>query len=188
MQIVPPASMQPTTNKLSPRAQVGDEADDALLRLVALHQPVEDADLARGAVVDHRPVEDRQHRIRLAQCRPVLGEDPRRGDRAVESKLVLVRDEDVEPGGTQVRGRAVDELALVRREQRPREVDLHASSSSTGSAPGVTSAVSRACSRVVRTISLARAKLSSVVGTGPTACPRAYAAAFRPIARYDSSV
>src|SRR6266508_748583 len=170
------------------RAQVGDEADDSLLRRVAPHQPVEDPDLARGAVVDHRAVEDRQHRVRLAQGGPVLGEDPPGRHRAVEGELVLVGDEDVEAGSAQLLRAALDELALVRREQRPREVDLHASSSSTGAAPGTTSAVSRACRSVVRTISLARAKLSSVVGTGPTARPSAYAAALRPIARYDSTV
>src|SRR5207253_10524629 len=101
--------------------------------------------------------------------------------------LVLVRDEDVEAGTPELRSALVDEPALVRREERTGEVDLHASSSSIGAAPGTTSAVSRACSSVVRTISFARAKLSSVVGTGPTARPSAYAAAFRPIARYESS-
>src|SRR3990172_7594421 len=48
-----------------------------------------------------------------------------------------------------------------------------ASSSSTGSAPGRTAWISRACRSVVRTMSLARAKLSSSVGTGPTRCPSA---------------
>ena len=46
--------------------------------------------------------------------------------------------------------------------------------SSTGRPPPrTTSAVSRACSSVVRTISFARAKLSSTVGTGATARPSA---------------
>ena len=40
-------------------------------------------------------------------------------------------------------------------------------------APGTTASVSRACRRVVLTISFARAKLSSSVGTGPTARPSA---------------
>ena len=48
-----------------------------------------------------------------------------------------------------------------------------ASSSSTGAAPGSTACVSRACSSVVLTISFARAKLSSSVGTGPTRSPSA---------------
>ena len=45
--------------------------------------------------------------------------------------------------------------------------------SSTGPAPGTTAAASRAWRSVVRTISFARAKLSSIVGTGPTSCPSA---------------
>src|SRR5581483_8855200 len=116
-------------------------------------------DLARGAVVDQRAVEDREHGVRVAQRRPVLGEDALGGDRAVERELVLVRDEDVEAGTAELHGAVVDEAALGRGEQRAGEVDLHvaAGSSSTGSAPGTASAVSRACSSVVRTISFARA-------------------------------
>src|SRR5438034_543534 len=49
----------------------------------------------------------------------------------------------------------------------------HASATSTGGAPRTTHAVSRACRSVVNTISFARAKLSSSVGTGPTGCPSA---------------
>src|SRR5690242_14541064 len=98
---------------------------------------------------------------------------------------MLVRDEHLEPGSTKLCRALVDEPALGRREDRAGEVDLHArsSSSSTGAAPGTAAAVSCACSSVVRTISFARAKLSSSVGTGPTGRPSAYAAAFRPIAR-----
>ena len=48
-----------------------------------------------------------------------------------------------------------------------------ASSSSTGAAPGTIACVSRAWSSVVRTMSFARAKLSSCVGTGPTRLPSA---------------
>ena len=48
-----------------------------------------------------------------------------------------------------------------------------ASSSSTGAAPGCTACVSRAWRSVVFTISFARAKLSSSVGTGPTRWPSA---------------
>ena len=48
-----------------------------------------------------------------------------------------------------------------------------ATATSTGGAPGTTAAASRAWRSVVRTISFARAKLSSSVGTGPTRCPSA---------------
>ena len=77
-------------------AQVVGHADDPPLLRVALHQRVEDPDLAGGAVVDHRAVQDREHGIRLGQRGPVLREDPIRGDGVVEGELVLVRDEDVE--------------------------------------------------------------------------------------------
>jgi Ribosomal RNA adenine dimethylase len=66
---------------------------------------------------------------------------------------------------------AVGEALL--RLPRVNRRDAQTSSNSTGAAPGTASAVSRAWSSVVRTISFARAKLSSVVGTGPTVRPRA---------------
>ena len=143
--------------RVARRPEVVRHPDDPLLRRIALHQPVEDPDLAGGAVVDHRAVEDREHGVRLRERRPVLREDPLRGDRPVEGELVLVRDEDVEAGRAQLRRALVDEPPLGRREERPREVDPHGSSSSTGAAPGTAAAVSRAWRRVVRTISLARA-------------------------------
>ena len=52
--------------------------------------------------------------------------------------------------------------------------------SSTGSAPGTIACVSRACSSVVRTMSFARAKLSSCVGTGPTRLPERVAGCVPP--------
>src|SRR5262249_14131358 len=128
-----------------------------------------------------------EHRVGIAERLSVLREDPLGRHGPVERELVLVRHEDIEAGSAEPHRALVDEAPLGGCEQRPGEIDLHASSSSTGSAPGTTSAVSRACRRVVRTMSFARAKLSSSVGTGPTACPSAYAAAFRPIARYESS-
>jgi hypothetical protein len=85
---------------------------------------MEHPDLARGAVVYRRAVEDREHRIGALDPRPVLPEDPRRCDVDVPRELVLMRNEDLEAVGTQ-RGRAfVDERALVRREERTGEVDL----------------------------------------------------------------
>src|SRR5205823_3746843 len=149
--------------RVARRPQVGAEPDDPLLRRIALHQRVEDADLAGGAVVDHGAVEQGEDRIRLGEPGPVLGEDPLRRHGLVEGQLVLVRHEDLESGSAKPTRALVDEAALIGREERPGEVDPHAgsSSSSTGSAPGTTAAVSRAWSRVVRTISFARAKLSS---------------------------
>ena len=72
-----------------------------------------------------------------------------------------------------------DRRALRRRRglRRADELELDRRSA------GTTALASCAWSSVVLTISLARAKLSSSVGTGPTRCPSAYPAALRPIAR-----
>ena len=43
---------------------------------------------------------------------------------ALRRELVLMRDEDLEPVGTQRGGTLVDERALVRREEGASEVDL----------------------------------------------------------------
>src|SRR6478735_4447101 len=43
--------------------EVGEQADDAPLLRVRAHERVEHADLAGGAVVDRRTVEDRKHRV-----------------------------------------------------------------------------------------------------------------------------
>jgi hypothetical protein len=85
---------------------------------------MEHPDLARGAVVHRRAVEDREHRVGALDPRPVLREDPRRGDVDARRELVLVRNEDLEAVGAQRGGALVDERALVRREERTGEVDL----------------------------------------------------------------
>jgi hypothetical protein len=56
--------------------------------------------------------------------RPILREDPRRGDVDARRELVLVRNEDLEAVGAQRGGALVDERASVRREVRTGEVDL----------------------------------------------------------------
>jgi hypothetical protein len=65
-----------------------------LLR-IALHQRVEDPDLARRPVVDHRAVEQRDHRIGSREPLPVLREDRRRL-RVRQRERVHVRDEDLD--------------------------------------------------------------------------------------------
>jgi hypothetical protein len=85
---------------------------------------MEHPDLARGAIVYRRAVEDRQHRVGALDPRSVLGEDPRRCDVDAGREFVLVRNEDLEVVGAQRGGALVDERALVRREQRTGEVDL----------------------------------------------------------------
>src|SRR6478672_1996574 len=80
-------------------------------------------DLARGAVVHQRAVEDREHRVGALDRRPVLRENPRCCDVKVRRELVLVRNEDLEAVGTQRAGALVDERAFVRREERTGEVD-----------------------------------------------------------------
>lgn len=85
---------------------------------------MEHPDLARGAVVHRRAVEDREHGVGALDPRSVLREDPRRGDVDASRELVLVRNEDLEAVGAQRGGALVDERALVRREERTGEVDL----------------------------------------------------------------
>src|SRR5262245_64361658 len=88
---------------------------------------MEHPDLARGAGIHRRAVEDREHRVGALDPRPVLREDPRRCDVATPRlELVLVRDEDLEAVDAQRGGALVDERALVRREERTGEVDLQA--------------------------------------------------------------
>ena len=53
-------------------AQVGEQPDDPPLRLVVLHQGVEDPDLAGGAVVDERAVEQRDDRVGIREAFPVF--------------------------------------------------------------------------------------------------------------------
>jgi len=53
---------------------VGEEPDDALLRRIRPHQRMKHPDLARGAVVHRRAVEDREHRVSALDRRPVLRE------------------------------------------------------------------------------------------------------------------
>src|SRR3954454_14843790 len=88
---------------------------------------MEHADLAGGAVVDRRPVEDREHRVCALDARPVLREDPLRSHAGADGELVLVRDEDVETVRAKARCAFVDEPALVWREEWTREVDPHQS-------------------------------------------------------------
>jgi hypothetical protein len=84
---------------------------------------VEHADLASGAVVDHRAVEERDDRVRLFDPGTILCEDLRRAHGGSESELVLVWDEDVDALGAEPCRTLVDEAALVRREERAGEVD-----------------------------------------------------------------
>src|SRR3954470_11023100 len=72
-------------------AQIREQPDRAALLRVGLHERVEDADLAGGAVVDHRPVEDREDRVRGLEPLPVLREDLLRARRQLR-ELVLVWD------------------------------------------------------------------------------------------------
>ena len=115
-------------------ADVGEEPDDALLRRIRLHQRMEHPDLARGAVVHRRAVEDRKQRVGAFDPRPVLREDPRRGDVETRRELVLVRNEDLEAVGTQRGGAFVDERTFVRREERAGEVDLQEADATESSA------------------------------------------------------
>src|SRR5262245_18549875 len=84
---------------------------------------MEHSDLARGAIVYRRAVEDREHGVYTLDLPPVLREDPRRGE-SDGRLVVLVRNEDLEVVGAQRRGAFVDERPLVGREQRTGEVDL----------------------------------------------------------------
>ena len=105
-------------------AQIGQEAENPLLRRVGLHQRVEDPDLAGRAVVHHRPVEHCDDRIGLGKPLPVLRED-RRSRRIAVGERIFVRDEDVDALGPQPRRALVDEGPLVRGEERPGKVDPH---------------------------------------------------------------
>src|SRR5206468_10281641 len=106
-------------------ANVGEQADDSLLRRIGLHQPVEHADLARGAVVHRGAVENREHRARSLDTGTILAEDPLGSHVGADGELVLVRHEDLEALRTQKRRALVDVATLVRREERPREIDPH---------------------------------------------------------------
>ena len=108
-------------------AEVGEQPDDPLLRRVRLHQRVEEADLAGGAVVDLRP--SRSASTASAPARPStsLVKISCRARRPERERL-LVRDEDVEPPLAQAGGALVEIAALVRREQRPGEIHTHAES------------------------------------------------------------
>src|SRR5579864_8375289 len=91
------------------------------------------------------------------------------GGRNLDAVLRAVGEALLRVGGVvQVSAREAD-----RAEEVARPLQGHASATSTAGAPGTIAAVSRACSSVVVTISFARAKLSSSVGTGPTGCPSA---------------
>ena len=91
---------------------------------VALHQRVEDPDLAGRAVIDHRPIEHGDHSVRVGEALPVFLED-RGGGRIAGGEHILVRDEDLDAVSAQTRNALVDEGPLVWSEQRSGEVDLH---------------------------------------------------------------
>src|SRR5262249_22893815 len=126
-------------------------------------------DLARGAVVDRRAVEDREHRVRALDPGAVLREDPRRRDVDARRELVLVRDEDLDAVGSQHRGALVDERALVRREERAGEVDLQAFRSHTIRSPS--SVRNGSTSRIVFECGAIRSARPPVAITGASGAP-----------------
>ena len=91
---------------------------------------------------------------------------------AVEHIQVIIEGVSPKHWGIARQAAGVGRLGL-RPGTRSRVSGAAATSSSSGSAPGSIACVSRACSSVVRTMSFARAKLSSCVGTGPTRLPSA---------------
>ena len=123
--------VQPVPLVAERATQVGEEPDDALLALVVLHERMEDADLAGGAVVDHRAVEQGDDRVGIREALPVLRED-RLGSRVRQRERVLVRDEDLDSVSPQASGAVVDERPLVGSEERPRKVDPHRLTLSSG--------------------------------------------------------
>ena len=101
---------------------------------------------------------------------------------------MLVRDEDVEARAAELRRALVDEPPLRRREQRPGEVDLHAQLELDRLGAGDDLG---GLARVQQRRAHDQLRAREVVELGrhgaDVACPSAYAAAFRPIARYESS-
>ena len=97
-------------------AEVAPEQHDRLLRGVRV------AAFPARPRIGVRAVHDRDDAIGPVEALEVLQEDrlpgPFRG-------RVLLRHEDLVPGGAQARGELHVELALRRREQWPRQVDLH---------------------------------------------------------------
>ena len=168
---LPAASMQPTTNRFSPfdlalavrvarRAHVGDEPDDPLLRLDRFAS-------ARRRCRSRRRCRRRSRARRGSASTAFASESADQSFAKIRSAVTVPSrasscscgTKTSKPAARSCAGALVDEPALGRGEERAGEVDLHAgsSSSSTGSAPRTTSADSRACSSVVRTISFARA-------------------------------
>ena len=91
-------------------------------RIVA-HEFGEDADLAGGAVVDHRPIEPRNDDVRVPEACAVDGEH---GWGIERSELLAVRNEALVPSCLEPIGQHVDVGAFGRGEHRPGQVELHA--------------------------------------------------------------
>jgi hypothetical protein len=111
--------------------------------------------------------------------------------------LVAARDPEAAPGLGVEHGALVPQLGIGRSaagahrvvvvvERRGALIDgrhQRTTVTSTAGTPGSIASVSRRCRSAVRTISFARAKLSSTSGTGLALPPFAYRAALRPIWR-----